>query len=295
MHFTNQIENDRISNEMNKYPSNYDEFKENFYNEKQCIDYLYSLRWKNGFLCKRCNCNSMWQINEGKYKCKECGYQTTIIAGTLLQGTHIQISKWFEAIWYIVSQRNREVSAIELQNYLSLGNNRTALNMLAKIRIAMEYCESDKLHGNILIDDIHLLSKRSSLETNGLLLVEMNRDETIRIRLCNNQDVHAQICKHVEKGSTIDIKNNRYYSTVPVGYKLIQTPQIIGSHQHPKILHIYRELINTGLYGGTNRSRHNQMHIYYSLVECHYKYNRQTKCDGELFYELANTLINSSL
>jgi transcription elongation factor Elf1 len=36
------------------YPNNFEEFIEQFQTEKDCIEYISSIRWPNGFKCPRC-------------------------------------------------------------------------------------------------------------------------------------------------------------------------------------------------------------------------------------------------
>lgn len=38
------------------------EFEKNYGTEKQCLDYLYNLRWKSGYQCPRCQHNEKWEI-----------------------------------------------------------------------------------------------------------------------------------------------------------------------------------------------------------------------------------------
>ena len=47
-----------------------------------------------------------------------------------------------------------EMAAMELEESLDLGSNRTALNVLEKVRTIMKYCDRNKLRGEVYIDDI---------------------------------------------------------------------------------------------------------------------------------------------
>lgn len=276
---------------MNKYPINYEDFKNTFDTEKQCIDYLYNLRWKNGFSCPRCECHDVWQINEKKYKCKNCGYQTTVISGTYLQGTHVSLMTWLEAIWYVVSQRG-ESNAMDLQEFLNLGNNRTALNLLYKIRTVMKECDSEKLHGEVFVDDIKLYSKREPKESNTFLAVEMNADSVSRIRLHTDSSVPYSfknfIETYIERGSKIHIKNpEKYikYQYFAHGYSYLVKRDVGAWTPHPKTKPIFEYLKQNDLYCNTPR---NSSHSSKSLCmdECCYKYNRKDKDIGFLFHEI---------
>jgi hypothetical protein len=54
-----------------------------------------------------------------------CDYQTSVIAGAILQDTHKQLTLWFWAMWYITSQKNG-ASALGLQGVLGLRSSQTA-------------------------------------------------------------------------------------------------------------------------------------------------------------------------
>ena len=155
------------------------EFETRFNTEEHCLDCLVHIRWKNGYRCPRCNHNEMWEIKSFKYKCKKCGYQTTVLAGTLFQDTHLPITLWFQAI-LCVSKNNR-ISAAGLQKELGLGSNRTALTMLNKINRAKFRPVLEKLQGTIEV-------YRSSIRLNNKLItivvaVEINNKTTGKIRL----------------------------------------------------------------------------------------------------------------
>src|SRR5665648_79677 len=102
---------------MKDYPMNLTEFEKEFSTEDQCQEYLFKLRWKDGYHCPRCQCDKAWQVSGVKYKCHNCGYQTSVIAGTIFQDTHKPLALWFRAIWYVTSQKNG-TSALNLQRIL---------------------------------------------------------------------------------------------------------------------------------------------------------------------------------
>lgn len=188
------------------------ELEKNYGTEKQCLDYLYNLRWVNGYRCPRCQHNENWEISAHKYKCKKCGYQTTVIAGTLLQDTHIPINLWFKAIWYVTSSKSK-ITAVGLQNQLGLSSNRTALLMLSKIKCAMFSEKQDKLSGKIEVYWIYNYDYNHNLYY-LIIAVEivnnqLGRIGRIKLKRLDRRD-YSQINKfiedYVEKGSQIQCK-----------------------------------------------------------------------------------------
>ena len=92
---------------MEDYPRNLAEFECRFATEEGCRDYLVQLRWPDGFRCPRCGCGKFWPHRVMLLHCAACDYQTSVIAGTIFQDTHVPLTLWFRAIWYITSQEER--------------------------------------------------------------------------------------------------------------------------------------------------------------------------------------------
>ncbi len=187
----------------------YQEFTKKYGTEKQCLEYLFNLRWENGYRCPRCNHNEMWEIRDFKYKCKKCGYQTTVLAGTLFQDTHIPINRWFEAIWYITSNKEK-LTATALQHQLGLGSNRTALSMLKKIRYAMFSTKQVKLKGKIELYQEYNYSEKNKLNI-LLIAVEINNKKIGRIKLKrvdsrDYKEINDFVETNIENGSVIYCK-----------------------------------------------------------------------------------------
>ena len=52
-------------------------------------------------------------------RCHECRYQVSVTAGTIFQDTHIPLQLWFQAMWWMTTQKNG-ASALGLQRILGL-------------------------------------------------------------------------------------------------------------------------------------------------------------------------------
>jgi len=133
----------------------FDEFVKNFSTEEQCRDYLFRLRWSNGFRCPKCNGEVCWPIGDVLFECSQCKRQTSVIAGTIFQGTRRPLKSWFTAIWWITTQKNG-ASAEGLKQVLGLKSYETAWAWLHKIRTAMVRSDRTKLSGKVEVDDFYL-------------------------------------------------------------------------------------------------------------------------------------------
>jgi len=90
---------------MEDYPKTLAEFEERFGTEDACREYLFQLRWPEGFVCPRCQGDQSWLTERGQLVCSVCGYHASVTAGTIFQGTHKPLKTWFRAIWWITSQK----------------------------------------------------------------------------------------------------------------------------------------------------------------------------------------------
>ncbi|MCZ6539613.1 MAG: transposase, partial [Chloroflexi bacterium] len=82
---------------MEDYPRNLTEFEARFTSEAACREYLFGLRWPDGFRCPSCGCGKSWPVRKVLLQCAACGRQTSVTAGTIFQGTRSPLPLWFRA------------------------------------------------------------------------------------------------------------------------------------------------------------------------------------------------------
>jgi transposase-like protein len=112
------------------------EFQKKFGSDEICREHLFQIRWAKGFICPHCGHTEYGEYKKRHlYQCKECGYQVSVTAGTIMHKTHIPLQKWFWAI-FLASHDKRGVSAVRLGHELGISYP-SAWLMLHKIRKAM--------------------------------------------------------------------------------------------------------------------------------------------------------------
>ena len=111
------------------------EFLSRFGTEEDCRTYLAAKRWPDGFVCPKCGHRHGCLLSNGKYQCARCHRQTSVTAGTVMHHSHVGLTKWFLAI-YFVSQDKRGISAIGLARLIGV-THKTAWGMLHRLRMAM--------------------------------------------------------------------------------------------------------------------------------------------------------------
>jgi transposase-like protein len=79
-------------------------FLERFGAETRCETALESARWPEGFRCPHCGEARHYVLRQrGRktFQCQRCRVQTSLIAGTVFQSTHLALTLWFLAIYWI--------------------------------------------------------------------------------------------------------------------------------------------------------------------------------------------------
>ena len=137
---------------MEDYPRNLTEFEARFSSEETCREYLFRLRWPDGFRCPGCGCGKSWPLRKVLLQCAACGRQTSVTAGTIFQDTRSPLPVWFRAMWWVTTQKTG-ASALGLQRVLGLNRYETAWTWLHKMRRAMVRPGRDLLAGTVEVDE----------------------------------------------------------------------------------------------------------------------------------------------
>src|SRR5450631_3757248 len=139
-----------------EYPRTLFELEEKFSTEDTCREYLFRLRWPDGFFCPHCGEAGEPRIDRGTLlRCAACNHQTSVTAGTIFQDTRTPLRVWFRAIWWVTTQKNG-ASALGLQRILGLKSYETAWTWLHKLRRAMVRPGRDLLTGRVEVDECYI-------------------------------------------------------------------------------------------------------------------------------------------
>ena len=138
-------------------------FLERFGTEGQCEAALEKARWPQGFRCPRCGEAGHSEFRVGTLKtfeCRACHRQTSLIAGTLFQATHLALTIWFLAI-YLISQAKTGLSSLALMRKLGVSYP-SAWLIQHKLMQAMDERNAQyTLVGEVQVEDAYLGGERS--------------------------------------------------------------------------------------------------------------------------------------
>ncbi|MGC2191901.1 MAG: IS1595 family transposase [Candidatus Dormiibacterota bacterium] len=201
------------------FPRNLLEFQNQFGTEEACLAYLVASRWPDGFRCPSCGGGKAYPLRSRLlWQCAapNCRHQTSVTAGTVLDGSRTPLMTWFWAAYLMTTDR-RGVSASLLQRQLGLGY-KTAWLILHKLRRAMLAPERRKLSGSIEMDETWIGGRQSGIKGSrqlkgrqaALVVVAVERTETGsgRTRMEVIPDFTQATMtnfalRNIEKGSTV--------------------------------------------------------------------------------------------
>jgi transposase-like protein len=113
------------------------ELMEDFESEKACRETLVELRWPEGVKCPRCNAGRhAYDSERYVWDCHSCGYQFSVMSGTIFHDTKLPLRKWFMGVLLMVEARNG-ISANQVKRTLGV-SYKTAWYLCHRIRAAMK-------------------------------------------------------------------------------------------------------------------------------------------------------------
>jgi len=282
------------------YPNNQIDFEKMFSTEKKCLEYLIAVRWFDDYTCSQCNNNSYWFTSKNRIVCRNCGFQTTPLAGTVFEQTNKPLSLWFRAIWWMIAQKNG-VSASGLQKVLGLGSYTTAWTWLQKLRHLTVNPDREKLNGIIEVDETLVGGKSKGKRGRGalnkgivIIAVEILAKGTGRIRLgkvpkATGKNLLKFITDNIEQKSTVITDGWKGYSKVNESGYIHKIELSVVKSQDEELLanaHRVASLLKRWLIG-THQNFVSAKRLKYYLDEFVFRYNRRSsKSRGLLFYRI---------
>lgn len=133
------------------------EFMEFFKDEETCIEYVKSIKFKDGEYCPHCGCKKVYTYKDGKlYKCSKCRKQFTIKVGTIFGDSKIPLKKWLLVI-FLLWTNHKGISSVQLAEQVGV-TQKTAWFMAQRIREAYE--RGENIFGGIVeIDETYIGGK----------------------------------------------------------------------------------------------------------------------------------------
>ena len=295
----------KTKNEEKEYPMTFREFIKRFSTEEQCREYLFKIRFSEGFVCPKCSHNEYWEIGDILYTCKNCRHQTSVIAGTIFQDTRKPLLDWFVAIWWVTTQKNG-ASAEGLQQVLGLKSYQTAWTWLHKIRSAMVNPNRTKLSGTVEIDEAYIGGESTGKHGRGAenkvlvaVACELDGKKLGRCRMsivsdASSKSLQSFITANIETGSHLitdgwsgysGIEEKGYSRQIHIKKNETDEDKLLP-HVHTIVSLLKRWLL------GTHQGAVEPKHLQAYLDEYVFRFNRRKSAQrGLLFYRLLESAL----
>lgn len=273
--------------------------------ETKAREYFESLRWPNGPVCPHCQSDRITRLEgdahrAGTIQCNECRQQFTVTVGTVMEDTHIPLSKWAMAFHLLCSSK-KGMSAKQIQRNLGLGSYKTAWFMCHRIRYAMANGPmKDLLKGTVEADETYIGGKprsggpkrkrgRGTSKAPVTALVE--RDGNIRVQpveCVDGETLRGEIKKHVDPAAIIMTDEFASYRGLDkdfAGHETVNhsakqyvryTPDTVV---HTNTAESFFALMKRGHYGVYHSMSKRHLHRYCSEFE--FRWDNRKTTDGE--------------
>jgi transposase-like protein len=134
--------------------------------EKTAVEFMEKQRWGDHPACPHCGDLDVYQMKDSKtgkrqanfrWRCHGCKEQFTVRIGTVYEESRIPLRHWCYAFWR-ASTSKKGVSALEIKRHTGL-SYKSALFLLNRIRFAMTDDHTDKLSGDVEVDEVYIGGK----------------------------------------------------------------------------------------------------------------------------------------
>jgi transposase-like protein len=171
--------------------------------EEKCRDFLENLRWGTEPICPHCGVQHTGHYKlktkgefRGWYKCRGCRQRFTVTVGTIFEGSHVSLRKWFIAI-FIFTSHKKGISSYQLARDLGI-TQKSAWFMLGRIRSKLGHKQDITLIGTTQIDETFFGGKNKNRHWDKKVKNSQGRsfkDKTPVLGLLNDGQVYTKVIK----------------------------------------------------------------------------------------------------
>ncbi len=273
-----------------------------FSDPENCREYLVARRWPDGIACPRCGSHSVtFLAKHNRWQCASHHprRQFTLKTGTIFEDSPLGLDKWLVAMWQVVNCKNG-VSSYEIHRAIGV-TQKTAWFMDHRIRLALGIDSSDKLSGEVEVDEtfvgglarnmhaekrarkIHGTGGKDKTPVMGLL----ERGGKVRASVIadrKRKTLQGMVRQHVADGSALYTDALASYDGLQSDYMhqvVDHAIEYVRGCVHTNGLENFWSLLKRGI-KGTYVSIE-PFHLFRYVDEQAYKYNHRSLADSERF------------
>ncbi len=278
-------------------PQSLREFTRRFSTEEDCEEFLFQVRYPEGFVCPKCLVERGWSLDRKRlFECAN-GHKVSLTAGTILHGTRQDLLTWFYAAFFI-STLTPGISALQFQRQLGLKRYETAFQVLHKVRSTLVAPGRELLHCEVEVDETFVGGKDPDRGGRGgdkalvvgavevIPFTELktgnvrHRSGRLRLRVVANASANSLagfVEQEVEPGAIVHTDGwDGYRRLKHSGYHHHRIVQGKGREAIPILPHIHRVFSNLKTWIlGTHHGRIEKKYLQAYLNEYTFRFNRR--------------------
>lgn len=282
--------------------------------EEDCRLFLEAIRWHGGPICPHCGSQSKDHykltnggVYKGLHKCKDCNKRFTVTVGTMFEGSHIPLRKWFVAIYMFLSHK-KGISSVQLHKDITV-TQKTAWFMLSRIRYNIKNIKYIVFGDVTQVDETYIGGKNKNrnagkrlkntrgrslkLKTPVMGLLSNGRVFTEPIPRASKHILQTMINTLVPQGSTVVTDGWYGYKGLSKNYEhhIIDhhKGEYVKDHYHTNSIEGFWSQLKRGIFGVYHLVSKKYLDLYCN--EFAYRYNTRDIEDGQrfgLFLTIAN-------
>ncbi len=227
--------------------------------------------------------------------------QFSIKVGTIMEDSPIGLDKWLPVMWLLGNCKNG-ISSYEVAKDIGV-TQKTAWFMLHRIRLAMQDETSNKLGGEVEVDEtfiggkarnMHIEKRKRVITGTGgkdkaMVLGMVERGGKVRTMTVDNRRKHAlqsSVRDHVEAGSAIFSDELKSYDGLAADYQhavINHAVEYANGNVHTNTMENFWSLLKRGLHGTYISVE--PFHLFRYLDEQAFRYNNRKDMDDSARFD----------
>lgn len=273
------------------------EFAERFKTDLDCEEYLASIKWENGYCCRKCG-HTKYQIRKDFSRtCNICSDTESPTSGTLFHKVKFGLKKAF-FICFEMSATTKDMSALQMSVRYGVSEN-TARLFMHKVREAMKSSEKDGMKGRVYVDEFTVGGKEENKQGRSyntkkkkiICAVEVTEEGKVKrfyaekIKDFSGKSLRKIFDKHIDKSANVITDEWKGYRPIKE-FNITQIPSKKG--QNFPVLHTMIHQVKTWL--RTTFSWVSEFNINRYLSEFSYRLNR-SQSKNTIFNNLIRRMV----